>query len=909
MPPQHPAISRAELFSLLAQGHGARTTVLTPNRRLAQALQRDFDRSRQDSGIAAWETADVLPFGAFVQRFWEDALYSELHPSVPLLLTPAQEQALWDESIRASRIPDAVFSPESTATQCREAWQLAHAWRLDPRSGAAPNRDVRAYLDWSSRYERVTREKGLTEAARLADVIAPLLARPELRKPATVALFGFDIVTPQIRAFLESLAAQGCAVVESAAPSRAASVARVELTEPNDEIGAAARWARARLEADPRARIGVVVPDLGRSRVRVRRLFADVMRPGHLTSDEAGPLPFNLSLGAPLADCPLVGDALLALGISGPGLAFEQASRLIRSPFIAGAESEMELRARLDARLRERCGPTVTLDAVLRLAAGLKAPRAPMLLDRLSRLADFRKSGRFAAKPASDWAKAFSEALRALGFPGERVLDSAEHQALDRWHELLAEFATLERVTAKMGHADALRRLARMAGEAIFQPQAPEVPVQILGVLESAGLEFDHLWVMGLTDEAWPLPVRPNAFIPVRLQREAGIAQADPGSSLELDRRITAGWLCAAREVVLSHGRMRDESELAPSPLIAALPASTIDELDIPAYPALRDAIRGAGRVEVADDARAPRAGNGARSGGTGLFRDQAACPFRAFARYRLDSRPLETPRPGLDARNRGTLVHEMLALVWKSLETRERLAAASPAQLEELLGACADQAIAKVKRNRADVLTGRFAALERERLVRLAGEWLAVELRRGDFTVIAIEDKRPVTFGGITVNARLDRMDRFAAGGHAIIDYKTGDCATSGWMGPRPDEPQLPMYALADAGDVAAVAFGQVKAGQMGFRGIGRVPDLIAGVKVITKDQSRAAKQYRDWAHLVERWTAELDAIGRSFAEGDARVDPKNGEETCAKCTQQMLCRIAEKAPFDAVGGGEPDD
>ena len=904
-----PAILRPELFQLLARGHGARVTVLTPNRRLAQSLRRDYDRLQQARGLQAWETADILPFGAFVQRLWEDALYSELATSIPMLLTAPQEQALWDEAIRAARIPDAVFSAESAAAQCREAWQIAHAWRIDPRVAGTPNEDTRAYRDWSARYERATRENGQTDGARLADVVGPLLENPALRKPATLALAGFDIVTPQMLEFFERLAAQGCETFDAPAPAQEAKVARVELTDARAEIAAAARWARTRLEADPKARIGVVVPDLVRARTQIHRLFADAMRPDHLLAPGEGSFPFNISLGAPLADRPLVGDALLALAFSGPGIAFEQASRLVRSPFIAGAQAERDVRALLDSRLRERCGPSVTLDAVLRVATGSRAPRAPLLLERLSRLAEYRKSDLFGAKTASQWALAFSEALRALGFPGDRALDSAEYQALDSWHELLAQFAALERVTAKMGHGEACRRLARMAREAIFQPQATDVPVQVLGILESAGLQFDHLWVMGLTDEAWPFPARPNPFIAVRLQRGAGIPQADAGSSLELDRRITAGWLAAAREVVVSHGRMRGESELAPSPLIGGCPSAEIEALGIGAYPLLRDAIRAAGLVEVIDDARAPRLESGARSGGTTLFRDQAACPFRAFARHRLGSDPLEAPVPGLDARDRGTLVHEMLALVWKSLESRERLAAAAAAQLEELLGACADQAIAKVKRYRSDVLAGRFGALERERLVRLAREWLAVEVRRPDFEVVAIEDKRPVTFGGIIVNARLDRMDHLAAGGRMIIDYTTGDCAPSGWMGARPDEPQLPMYALAGADDVAAVAFGQVKTGQMGLRGIGRASDLVAGVKLITKDQSRAARQYHDWDDLLRGWRTELDALGVAFLAGDARVDPKDGEATCENCHQQMFCRIAERAPFDATAGSESDE
>ena len=617
-------------------------------------------------------------------------------------------------------------------------------------------------------------------------------------------------------------------------------------------------------------------------------------------------MPFNISLGVPLAENPMIADALLVIGLASHESAFEQASGVIRSPFIAGAESELEARARFDAELRKRCGPAVALDSLVSLARSPRSPRAPLLADRLERLAAFRKASMFGAKAASDWAKAFSEALRIMGFPGERTLDSSEHQALDKWHELLAELAALERVVGKMGFNAARERLRSMASEAIFQPEARDVPIQVMGILESAGQEFDHLWVMGLTDEAWPLAARPDPFIPVPLQRAAGIPQSDPVSSLELDRRITQGWLSCASEVVVSHPRMKKESELAPSPLISSIAAVAVEELGLGRYTTLRAAIRAAGSIEKLEDGAAPPIAAPAHSGGTGLFKDQSECPFRAFARRRLASEPLETPRPGLSLRERGNLVHEMMKGVWKKLGTSDALAAADDALLAGILAASADEAIASVKRHRPDVLAGRFAQLERARLMRLAGEWLVIERTRPGFAIVTLEEKRPITFGGVTVNAKLDRMDRLAAGGHAIIDYKTGECKTASWMGKRPQEPQLPMYALGGGEEVAAVAFAVVKTGEARFRGISREPRLLPGVVTIDKDYT-AKKMYRDWEALVGQWRVELEAIGRGFAVGDARVDPKRAD-TCKNCDQPMFCRIAEKAPFGVAGEGEAD-
>ena len=104
-----------------------------------------------------------------------------------------------------------------------------------------------------------------------------------------------------------------------------------------------------------------------------------------------------------------------------------------------------------------------------------------------------------------------------------------------------------------MSCAQAVARLRRLVTDTLFQPESGPAPVQVLGILESAGLEFDHLWISGLTDDAWPLPARPNPFIAVALQKKAGIAEAAADTALALDRRITADWVRAADEVVFSY--------------------------------------------------------------------------------------------------------------------------------------------------------------------------------------------------------------------------------------------------------------------------------------------------------------------------------------------------------------------
>lgn len=892
-----PRIDRTALFGRLSRSPEKPLCVVTSSRRLAQALRRDYDAFQAASGRTAWETADILSFGAWVERFWDDALYSDLGGDLPLLLSASQEGVLWEECIRASP-RDVLLSLPAAASRAAEAWDLVQEWRLAARLPAtAQHEDARAFAEWASRYERVTRERRQVDRARLPDLVASFIDHEALRKPAEVVLAGFDLLAPRQEDFLRRVEGNGAGILLLGREAREGRAARVSFGQAKEEIEAAARWARARLERDPAARIGVVVPDLAASRRRVERIFARVLDPAFPAGDR--PLPFNLSLGLPLAGWPIVHDALALLRLAGRELPFEEASALLRSPFLAGAEAERAARDALDAAMRRRSGAHVSIDALARLAAGRSMPAAPILRALLERLAEYRRSDLFARRGAAEWARAMEAALRRAGFPGERTLDSAEYQAWSKWHEALGEFAALERVTGAMGYTEACERLARIAAEALFQPESPDVPIQVMGLLESAGLEFDALWVTGLAEDAWPMPSRANPFVPIALQRAAGIPHADARTSLELDERITGAWRHAAAEVVFSHARMRDDTEIGASALVADIAESDVESLAPHPGSRPREANRGRSALQrIADGAAAP-VDAAQRSGGTRLFKDQAACPFRAFARHRLRSEGLERPRPGLDDAARGTLVHEMMAHVWRSLGDKARLDAIGEDELGRLLAAGADAAIATCRRFEPEALTGRFEALECERLVATAREWLEVERARRPFTVAAIEDKRAMTFGGITVSVKLDRMDALQEGGRAVIDYKTGVATVSSWLGPRPDEPQLPMYTLGGGEDVRAVAFARLKRGEMRFLGFGMEEGLLPRVDLVQDNRSRGADEYASWAELAAGWREKLEALGEEFAAGVARVEPK-ARNTCDQCDQHAFCRIAEKRGFD---------
>ncbi|MEW5862983.1 MAG: PD-(D/E)XK nuclease family protein [Pseudomonadota bacterium] len=851
-----PTLTIEELFTRLAEGRAAGVTVVTPNARLARELAREFDDRQAAAGRQCWESADILPLAAFVERTWEEALYGPGGAGLPMLLTPAQERELWVEAIAASRWAGALLDVSRTAAQAMEAWRLAHAWRIaPPEAGSAGTEDARAFASWAAAYAWRARNEGLTDAATLPDL--------ELTARGTKLLvaYAFDILPPQALAVLRRYAHAFCAP-----PARRSRVLRASFASVAEELESAAWWARTKLECGAR-RIGIVVPDLVERRRALARIFARVLRPGsELPGAAAAPMPFNVSAAEPLAAWPLAAAALGLLELAHGEVPFEAASRLLRSPFLGGAETEYAARARLDARLRRECGPRIGLAELI-----ARSGDCPRLRAHLEAVFAIRPRG---ASP-HDWARHFSAVLEAAGFPGERTLDSVEYQVRGKWHEVLAELAGLASVRGRLSAEEALARLRRLAAETAFQPESEDAPVQVLGLLEAAGQQFDALWVSGLTDEAWPLHARPNPFLPIALQKRAGIPESSAETSLALDARITAGWAAAADEVVFSWPRREADRDLAPSPLIAQFEEHA---LDIARGTRYRDAIFAQRALEAATDERAPPVGaTTGVHGGTRLVADQAACPFRAFARHRLGAEALESPQPVPDARTRGLLVHALMAHIWRELKSSTAL---GTRELAPLVAAAAQAAVREAR------LEGALAQLEARRLERLAREWLELERNRDAFDVVRIEDRITIEIGGLSLTGRLDRMDRLADGTHAVIDYKTGDRASAGqWLDERPDDPQLPLYALAAGETVAALAIARIRTGEMKFSGFAAGECGIPGLR-----------RAEDWNALVHAWRTRLDALAREFASGWAAVAPKRGLATCRDCDLQPLCRVHEK-------------
>lgn len=892
-------MSASALDAALAAG----SWVVTPGERLAREIAIRFDAEQRRRGIEVWPTPRVLSWNAWLDRLWLAALAGDAFRRPPALVAPAVATELWQSVIDESRAP--LLSARGAARGVARAWHKFHGWRssADERlpGDASGGTDCDAFLRWCTAYRGRLDELAAVDRAGLPDLLAAHADRRWLADMPRIVLHAFDAPTPQQERLVAALRTAGVAFERSAGPASAGTLReRGVFASPRDELAHALAAARRTVESNAASQVAVIVADLEERREAVEALAEEVLCPELLERYRPdSPRPYAISLGRALAAAPIVAAALdlVALGCGG-SVDSLRVARVLRTPYLIDAEAHGAARAAIELRWRQSSRRRVEfVDAV----AALREVD-PALAERWA----------VASRPATsarlprEWARAWSGWLADLGWPGSRPLSSDEWQARDAWTRLLGVFAALGSVTGRVTADAGLARLSELAGEQLFQPQAPIPPIRIVGIEEALGLEFDAAWLVGFDDERWPPHSRPDPWLPLGWQRLRGIPDATPAAVLDRTRRITAALVAIAPRVTASHASSVDGSERGVSPLFASWP-----ELREPTAVRTRSLALWESRcVEEVPDRKAPPVARGSSlRGGANLIESQSTCPFQAFARHRLGVERMPAMSEGISARERGTLLHAALAAFWVETESSSALAALAPAALSARIEAAAVAGIGKLDRATRAALPALIVDGERRRLATTLDAWIErCERPRPPFRVVAYERAVAAVIEGIELRFRIDRIDAFPSGEWAIVDYKSGNVVEPRrWFDPRPRGTQLAAYALAapaleaDAATpppIGALAFAQVKAGE--FRVSGIACNTTSWPQL--EDAAAARGQPTSWDDALRALTGGVEALTREIRGGHAAVSPRDAN-ACRSCDLHSLCRIRD------LDGGVQDD
>ncbi|QOC22073.1 PD-(D/E)XK nuclease family protein [Wenzhouxiangella sp. AB-CW3] len=855
--------------------------ILTPTARLARSVLRQVAATNIEHNRVSWRQPEVLSFPAWLSRLREQWFLDGDDDCIPV--SASQALVLWRSVIDK----DIFIGEPRVAELAQAAWRLIHEHRL-PHPGDWESiwlsEDQRRFRDWVGRFESLCRERGLVDDWSLAARLPELIREGRLDVPKQLLLRGFDLPMNALQAaIIKAAEAAGSEVGKDEADDRPA--ARPELLEfdlPDAELCAAARWARKQLEHDPDARIGIVVPDLRQRLLQVERQFQRVFDPPGFALHAASSRAWHVSLGHALSDWPLVDDALSLLALKPWRISQPEAGRLLRSPFLDGWNREARARDAVRALLAQRSPYAITAGELMHQASKGQA----VVLGR--KLVDWQNQRRAQPDRAwpSNWARHFQLELSALGFGHGRALNSREYQTLQRWHDLLEEFSALDLVHEQpLTRAQARQALADRAGSVVFRERNPGAAIEVLGVEEALGERFDAVWISTLDSEHWPGRVRRDPLIPARLQ--AGLPGGSSEASLIRARQELDGLCRTAPEVMGSHARGEADEPLQRTALIDGTAGEMIDVSD-PVEPVALE--------QIEDDSQAPPLEQDQSGGGTALLQHQSDCPFKGFAVWRLGAEDTRPPRPGLDARARGSLLHNALERFWKDIPDQATLLALNPKSLETRIDQAAEAAMDDWQQRDRLTLGQRGRKLELDCLKRALTRWLELEKTRGPFSIKRLEAPIDMQFGRLHLSGKIDRIDEIEGGGELLIDYKTGNAARNGWApDARLADVQMPAYAISLRPRPVALAFARLKPESMAFEGLAEVNPEVHGIDVIGQITRKPFKETESWQDLLRDWEAELEALAAEFVEGRAAVDPRH-HDVCKYCHLQPMCRIHER-------------
>lgn len=894
------------LFARLQAGH----TLITGNSRLSRVLTGQYSQWRIKQGDKQWQSPDVLSWNLWLDKLWETASLQGVDGTGRAVPGNQQLISLWENVLRQDALAWNLLRPESLARQLRDTRRLVREWQLDLKDPAwfgDENENHAAFHHWNQAFEKRCHQENWIPPEDRTALLCLAIRNSRFSLNGAIDLLGFDEFNPGQSELLTALGMQGNPVTRlSIAPENKAAVLW-QSKDKKSELQHMARWARYWFEQEPGAAIAIVVPDLQARRQEVERHLKEILTPGSNNGGQWAK-PWNISMGSPLARVPMIEAAFYLLKLLDDRIDIQDIGRVLRSPWFQGGVSERNSRALLEKRLRDKCPRQLRLSEVLYRSSEIRkydrrrqllpqdqrkphAWNSPALTAVLNALMQFERNNK-GPRPASAWAETFDQLLASLGWP---LATGSENEPLQAWREALRELASLDSTRPKLRRNAALHHLQEICREKIFQAHTPAASIQVLGLYEVSGLRFDHLWVLGLHNGNWPTRARPNPFIPGRLQREVFLPNSSPQRELEVARTITQRLLETAPDCVFSFPGQLDGERVLPSPLLSNRKAKVVDAVPCWQGDSWPDAIAKAAKPQLHPLAMPGKLKAGSARGGSSILKHQALCPFRAFASNRLGAESMGTPFDGVSPMLHGSLVHSVLEYFWQ--ETRSQSALL---QLDE------NSLSSRVHEHVDTLINGERSLRERpalrkveaDRLFRQVMDYLELEKTRDPFEVTGFEQEILPEIEGQTIRLIIDRIDKLPSGEELIIDYKTGKVEAKKWFGGRPEDPQLPLYAISAGKTPAAVVFAIIRDDGCGYKGVvrrgGLFPDLPPKESKATQELVEAGLEM---PKTIASWRRVLHRLMGDFLAGEAAIDPKNGRKTCdnSYCELQSLCRIGE--------------
>jgi len=872
---------------------------------------------RKDQG---WKTPTVFGFNRWVRNAFE-SLWEPYRP-----LSRSAALRLWDEATHGVELVEGLRRGPFLYQQLQDSFDLLM------RSGQPLVGPASGHIlpDWRrgvfGHFLALLEKNQYIPWGNILKRVGEAVQEGRITLPEHILLAGYDEFSPMEETLVDSMARRSKVTLYRASKSPDENVkARVYAT-PEQECQAVCAEV-INFWNNGQKRLGVVFLD-GDYFKFIKQFFEELVDRQERPSDA---LRYNLTMGTPLSEHPLFQTALLPLRLLDEPQPSPYLSSLLFSPYVRRLQEGQEIAIRSSLWGQDGTKP---LKDILSGLSHMGCPIQPL-----------RNLSLYVKRPLKIWLQELANLWKNLGFPSSRCETDilAKEHLLKIVEELEKELGHFE-----MGRRDVLAWINTVSRGIEVVEKTPETAgIQILNLVESRGLDFDRVWVVGTHGRALPQTVVDLPFLdPDEL---CGVEGGTAEKQWQAGQRNLSSLLSSAPVVTFSRAASKGEDfPYLPCPLIPDESSKEGSQYTIDLWKQppeewlrarwLREGLKGLQSVSENVNLSTPRPARrglpSTRAQAEGLevhpepclscppskaglraaervnfslpsslrvtqLESLLLCPFRFFAESLLALEPLEELKIGIDPRERGELIHKILREFTRGLATAAPDWPDDNSNAIEFLEKTVDNIL-------GDRLEDPFWQVERVRLLGsnkfpgLLKAWLDEEQKRAldGWRFEAAEEPFEglvIAKTGIALTGRLDRVDAHPEKGRAVWDYKTGNPPSKTEVVNEMVRPQLPAYLLAiKKGLISCLgaSSGQTQAGYIVLKKASEVK--VSGLKNV------------DWEGFLEGWIEEVKKRLEGPLKGIYPADPRprpsspQNQGACEHCPFPSLCGFEEQREED---------
>ena len=857
------------------------TLTITPNNRLQQELTERIVKEARSNFI---DQPKIFSLSALIQECWHIMQTKNIGiANKQYLLTPESSLMQWVDVIRQDNSLETIMSVTELANEASSADRKATLWCCEGFD--AQSIEEWTFLKWRQKI-RSLRTNCLTEDEAVPHIINAL-SDGLLHDIKNVCLFSFDDIPPLHKSLFDGLGIGRNVFNDSFSSKQSPSTLWLESYDKEQQWDNVANWCVDQLNNKPNQKIAIVAPDLKQEKEGILNALDAAFEPQViLPNTPTYTPPYNVTAGTPLFDVPIVKAAYALLSAALNEVSLVEILSIMKSPFIGNSQSEMASRAIYDVFVREQGKTRLTL---LDLIAYGQCP--PKLMNLIGSFANVI-ANRPEATSLMNWATFFESALHAIGWPGERNLDSNEFQAMNQFIDRVCTMTQHFQGKTEMTYDDALFYLYTTLVNNTFSPESNGSPIEVLGMLEAAGMPFDTMILLDMNEGTVPSIPSPNSFLPDDLQIELEMPHANAQRELAFFESVLCRYRSCCDTLVFSTYKFDLERELNPSIFVKG-PKFNIDDITTPETNYISHLFKRI-PVKTVDESFVAIGEKERVSGGTTLLKMTAECPFKAIAVQRMKIEKLPTAQEGISSSDRGRVLHLALAGFWEKQKDHATLINLSHDELTRAINCAVDEAFMSL-RGRTDIEPA-LINMEQQALSVNISHWMEIEKSRRPFIVESIEAVQITKLDNHDIHTRLDRVDlieddegNFTR--RLMIDHKSSMPSLSSLAKIPITEPQLPIYAIGNEQadkTLAGIAYGVIKKNACQLTGLSNETELAKGITALSGSRLSLPSS---WEQTMLQWKKALNEVMNDYLSGDNTINVQLS--SCQFCTNSLVCRL----------------